>query len=310
MSENSEGILSLDEAADMLMEPQGQPDAEEAQIEEVETEEVEIEAAAEEDEGHAEEVETDEEDAPSEDEDPIVSVKVDGKEVEITLSEALKGYSREAHFTQRMTGLSQERKSFEADRDTQMDAIQSQKAQLEDALARFAAPTEQEPNWAELAPQMDPREYNLARAQWDTRKAQSQEAEQYYHALKQQEQTNLMQLEQGKLLEAFPTWSEPAVFKAAAQEMVTGLVDYGFSAEETGQIMDHRMFKVAQDALKYRKLQAEKPALNKKVVQAAKQLKPGGRKAKNQQSEQHRQKMDRLRKSGSLDDAANAILME
>jgi hypothetical protein len=308
MSENSEGILSLDEAADMLMEPQGQPDAEEAQIEEVEAEEVEVEAAAEEDEGHADEAETDEEDAPSEDDEEEDLVEIyEGDEWKAITREEAKGRGmREADYTRKSTANAELKRSLIAE----MEAIQSQKAQLEDALVRFAAPTEQEPNWAELAPQMDPREYNLARAQWDTRKAQSQEADQYYHALKQQEQTNLMQLEQGKLLEAFPTWSEPAVFKAAAQEMVTGLVDYGFSAEETGQIMDHRMFKVAQDALKYRKLQAEKPALNKKVVQAAKQLKPGGRKAKNQQSEQHRQKMDRLRKSGSLDDAVSAILME
>ena len=308
MPENSDGTLSLDQAADMLMEPTSQPDAEEAQTEDAPAKEVE--AAPEAEDGQADEVETDEEEAAPEDDDPIVSVKVDGKEVEVPLSEALKGYSREAHFTQKMTELSQEKKALEADRAAQMEAIQSQKAQLEDALAHFAVPIDQEPNWAELAATADPREFNQIRAQWDTRQAQSKQAQEYYQALKQQEQQTLLQQEQAKLMEAFPTWRDPAVFQAAAQEMVTGLSDYGFSAEETGQIMDHRMFRVAQDALKYKKPMAEKPAVNKKVVQAAKQLKSGARQAKNQPSEKYRQKMDRLRKSGSLDDAANAILMD
>jgi hypothetical protein len=310
--ENSEtGTLSLDQAADMLMEPEGQPDADEAQIETDDTEEVETEAAADEDEGQADDVDADDVDEVSEeDDDPIVSVRVDGKDVDVPLSEALKGYSREAHFTQKMTELSQDRKSLEAERASEMEAIQSQKAQLENALAHFAVPTDQEPNWADLAARTEPREYNRIRAEWEQRTAQSAQAQQYYQAIKQQDRQTLMQTEQAKLIEAFPEWREPAVFQAAANEMVSSLSEYGFSPEETGQIMDHRMFKVAQDAIKYRKLQAQKPAVNKKVVQAAKQLKPGARQAKNQQSEQHRKKMDRLRKSGSLDDAVNAILME
>ena len=45
---------------------------------------------------------------------------------------------------------------------------------------------------------------------------------------------------------------------------------YGFTQEELGQVLDHRQVRVMLDALAYRQLKEQKPAVQKKVSEAPK----------------------------------------
>jgi len=315
MSENPEGILSNDEAAEMLMEPEKEtPKADEAQTDEPEPKEDEAETETEDDapeedaDGDPEDADSDEDEGEvteDEDEEKDLVEVFDGKEWTPVDREEAKGYGlRQADYTRKTMEVAETKKALEAERET----VQNQTAQLKDALARVAIPTEQQPNWAEMAATMDPREYNQAQAQWAEQQAQADQARQYYQEMQAQEHQEQMKAEQEQLFEAFPDWREPEVFQRAAQEMTTGLTHYGFSEEEIGSMMDHRLFRVAKDALKYRALEKAKPEVKKKVAKAPKRLKPGSKVSKRQQHQaDSRHKIDRLKQTGSLDDAMEAL---
>ena len=107
--------------------------------------------------------------------------------------------------------------------------------------------------------------------------------------------------------ENYPT---PVPLKDGAQAMIQGGGDYGFSEQEMTNLVDHRMFKVLRDALKYRELQKAKPKVTRKVQKAPKKMKPGAKPPKHSESKAARQKqLDRLKKTHSIEDAASLILM-
>ena len=145
--------------------------------------------------------------------------------------------------------------------------------------------------------------------QWNQRVQRKQQAAEYHQQLQAQQQAALRSTETEKLLEHFPDWRDPAKFRAGAEEMVKAGDNYGFSAEEMAGMVDHRMFKVLSDAMKYRNLQQSKPKLAKKVATAPRKLKAGAKPNKSSVQKAARQKqLDRLNKTGSLEDAAAAIL--
>lgn len=307
MTENPEGTLSLEDAADMLMEPEAATlETEDAQDEPeaVETED-ELEAEGDEPESDADEAEDEPEEGQSEeDQDPLVSVKVDGKTLEIPFSEVVKGYQRNADYTRKTTQVAEERRELAREK----EALTGQKAQLEEALAHFAVPVEQEPNWADLAMQLHPQEYNRQRAMWDNQQRQKMEARRLHQALQQQEHSQTLEAEKAKLLAAFPDWAEPAKFSAAATAMVDVGKDYGFSPEELGQVSDHRLFRALNDLAAFRRMKADSNAAAKKVASVKPKLPAGSRVSKAQRSEKsRREKMDRLRDTGSVEDAVNLI---
>lgn len=128
--EQESNSLSLSDAASLLVEsrteeaqPQEAPQPEEAVTEEDQV--MPSEAQADDDSDYElSEAEADEEDHASEDDDveedyeehEVYTVKVNGQEVDVTLDEALKGYQREADYTQKTQQLGEERKSLEADK--------------------------------------------------------------------------------------------------------------------------------------------------------------------------------------------------
>ena len=82
------------------------------------------------------------EDQPTEDtDDPTVTVKIDGKEVEVKLSELKNGYQRQADYTRKTMELSEQRKAVEIEtqkaryeRQQYADGLQQQAALLQAQL--------------------------------------------------------------------------------------------------------------------------------------------------------------------------------
>src|SRR5574340_754521 len=58
------------------------------------------------------------EEAPAEhaEDDPLVTIKVDGKDVEVKLSELKNGYQRQADYTRKTQAVAEERKTIDAER--------------------------------------------------------------------------------------------------------------------------------------------------------------------------------------------------
>ena len=82
---------------------------------------------------------------------------------------------------------------------------------------------------------------------------------------------------------------------------------FGITAEEFNGFTDHRHYKVLKDALAYRAAQAKTEAAVKVVRAKPKLVKGAARSSVNQKDARRADAMSRLRDSGSLEDAADAL---
>ncbi|EIM25745.1 hypothetical protein [Microvirga lotononidis] len=108
------------------------------------------------------------------------------------------------------------------------------------------------------------------------------------------------------LKDAVPETRTEEGFKAFREEILTHAPKFGFSAEEIGNLADHRHLRVLKAAIAYEKLQAEKAKVAAKVKDAPPvQVQAPGRRVSptEQKAAQVKQQFDRLRKTGSFDDA-------
>lgn len=205
-----------------------------------------------------------------------------------------------ADYTRKTMALAEDRKAIEA----AQSEVSQLKAQLAEALQVWAVPTEQEPDWVELAQKVDPQKFNAMRAHWDTRQKQAAQAREAFRNLQERQRREMIAQEQSRLLDAVPEWQDPAKFKEAAKEIVDFGNSYGFKPEELADVVDHRMLLVLRDAVAYRKLQTAKPEVTKKVAQAAVTMKPGAKPTKSAAEAEARHKQQaQLKRTGKVEDA-------
>jgi hypothetical protein len=106
-----------------------------------------------------------------------------------------------------------------------------------------------------------------------------------------------------------PEFADPSKADTFKIDMRNTLRDYGFNDQEIGSLADHRFLMVAKDAMGYKSLQNKKPIVQKKVANAPKVVKSGVAKQNvSSGREVIRNKINKLRKSGSINDAKSALL--
>jgi hypothetical protein len=207
-------------------------------------------------------------------------------------------------YTQKTMTLAEEKRQWEEAKQKEIDAAAEAKAaqyKQELELYRAAQSGAKEPDPTLL--DTDPVEYLKQKAEFDkaqraigTLKAQGDAKHQAYV----QDQTR-------KLMEANPEWTDQAVYSKDMGSIVNYLKSTGASEKEIADIADHRIFLMARDAAKYRALQEQKAEVTKKIHKTpVKVERPGV--PSGTDGQHHRDAMARLRKSGSLDDAAAAIM--
>ena len=257
-----------------MLEPQ-QP---EGQVEEQAAEE-QLEEYVEESE--PEEVEASEE-TQEEEEPPRYRVKVDNEEMEVTLDELLKGYSRTSDYTKKTQTLAEQRKAIEADRVRIEEAAKlrdqySQRLQIVEQM--LAAQPEE--NLAELK-ETDPIGYTMKVAEKLERDKQLEAirnerqqlaARQQYEY--QEQLKNHLASEADKLKSASPEMGDDVKGEVIRKEIREYARSIGWSDQELASVYDHRAVLALYQAMQYNKLQKSKPTVTKKVAEAPKMLKPG-----------------------------------
>ena len=106
--------------------------------------------------------------------------------------------------------------------------------------------------------------------------------------------------------EKLPEWRDAKVKEAESRAIGEYLMSRGYSAEELGELFDHRALIVARDAAKWREHEAaRKSAKEKQTPQPpARPVRPGVPRGDNpQQRNEYRDAVNRLRNTGSTDDA-------
>jgi hypothetical protein len=315
------GPLNMDQAVQALaaiLPEEGQQDGGETQ--EQPSEEEVVAASDDESESGADELSDEltdeqsesEEDTQEEDKPSTFTIKVDGKDVEVTLDELQKGYSRTQDYTRKTQQVAEMRKQTEAQL-TAIRAEREQYAQLLGALSeQVKAAAEPQIDWDRLY-QEDPIEYVRQREvmRENREKAAAIQAEQQRLAeISQQEQMQKLQTHKAKesqaLLEAIPTWKDPAKAKAEKAMLIEFGQKMGFTPQELGNIYDHRVVLALRKAALYDQMQAKRQGIKPVTNNGPKPAKPGAAGRVSQMSDAVRAKQ-RLAKTGRVDDAASAI---
>jgi len=312
-----QGPMNMAEAANALeglLPDEGQQEDREAQLPDegaAVDEELLAAANAADDETDTEQSELDE-DTEEQEQPQIFSVKVDGKEVEVTLEELQKGYSRTQDYTRKTQQIAEVRKQTEAE----LQAVRAEREQYAQLLGALEAQVQQvaQPNidWERLY-QEDPIEWVRQREvmrENQEKAAAIQSEKQRLAQLSQQEQAQFMQQklqqEQEALLAAIPDWKDAKKAQAEKALLVEFGQKIGFTPEELKSVVDHRAVLMLRKAALYDQMMSKRGNIKPVTNNGPRPAKPGaaGRVSSSTESVRAQQ---RVAKTGRVDDAANAI---
>lgn len=263
------------------------------------------------DEAEAPDDEANEETEGDEPEERTFTVKIDGKDVQLTEQELQSSILRHADYTRKTQALAEERKAFHAEAE-RVKEERAQYAQLLPALTQqiqAALPQPPDPRMRET----DPLSYMLAKDEYEEKMGRIQAASAEMTRLQQvqqEEQTKQLQsmVAHGysKMLELIPEWNDKKVYEKDRTELRRYLNDAGYSDEEINQAYDPRAIAMARKAMKLDQLSAKKPRADAPLERALKPVPPVNSPAPRRAKEAQVLR-SRLAQTGKLEDAAAAI---
>jgi len=323
--------LSIDQAAAAYVKATSTPEvvtdqAEAEEHDESETTDDELQAS-DEDEGDETDGETAEEDQAEDGEDEPESEQgrfvADNARVRLpdgtftTVAELKSGSLRNADYTRKTQEVAEQRRAVES----QSERIKASEAQLQQQteyvqeLLRAIIPAAPDPKLLDTDP-MGYIQQEAQHKQWSQHLAyldqQRQQAAEARKAEAEGQQREVANREWNTLLEKAPEFRDQKRAQAFVQDSIKhGIETYGFTQAELREAlgMDHRQILVLRDAIAWRKLQASKATVAKKVegrppvAKGGKRLNPSEHRARAANDA-----LSRLKSSGSEADAVAAYL--
>jgi len=335
-TDSNTGPVSLDQAVEQMFQPEETTEAE--LTEEVEAEQPEedlVEDTEEEEDAEVEDVDPNEvnevddeeteedseneyEDAEEDDEseDPVGelhTVKVDGEDKQVTLDELKRGYSGQQYVQKGMQQAAEVKKEAE----NVYYALMQERQNLANLVQQVQSgqnltpPTEPDSAMFDA----DPIGYMEAKIQYDNQMKQYQQNIGQVQAVMQQQseaeqvaRAEYAKQEAQRLVQVIPELADAGKAGKFKENLVRTATDvYGYTPEEIAGISSHRDFLVLRDAMKYREMMSGKKDVQSKVQKAKPAMKPGAKRVSTKSDAARKQK-DRLKKSGSIDDALALIM--
>lgn len=228
-----------------------------------------------------------------------------------TIAELKRGTLFQRDYTQKTQALSEEKKSFEAERQ-QVSQYAQQVEQLREYASWYAEqylPKKPEPftgdrmndpmgylNWSQKNDEW------LAHAQAFQQFQQQKTAADEQKKGETDKQFQARRLKEAEALgKAIPVFKDPVKGKAAWEAMVAGAAEYGFSPEDLDAVVDHRQLVILREALAYRRLKAKAPQA---PTEAARRppVREGRRAPADQQQTRQKQALtEQLNRPGNFD---------
>ena len=292
----------------------------------VQAEQADADAASDADADEADEVEFAEDESENDSEEAdegqtgqqLFTVKVDGREVQVTQDELIRGYSGQAYIQKGMQEAAQAKKEVESVY-AALQAERQQIAQFAQAMQTGQLPMQQPQAPSEDLLQRDPIGYLEARVKYDKDLAAYQQTQAQLQQMNaQQEQVNRqahmahLADQHRQLAQAIPAFAKPETAAKVKQELIaTGTDVYGFSQDELRAISDYRALRVLHDAAQYRRLMSGKAAAERQAVQSTGPVVKPGPKVSTQQGKrvQVEKAKAQMKRTGSVDDVARFLLM-
>lgn len=246
-----------------------------------------------------------------------VQAKVDGETRAVPLSDLVKSYQLTEAAEKRLEEAKTKAKSLNQELAEQKQAIEQQYATAAELIKHAEKMLDTDSkgiNWSELR-ENDPAEYSAKKTEMAERRqrleemkrdASSKWREQMEKAQQeaQAQHQERLKAEHEALIEKVPEWRDEEKAKVEKGELAKYLMSQGFSEQDVASAADHRLILMARKAMLFDKRSTESKAALKKVAKIPKVMKPGTPKPKEQQTREQQEKArQRLRKSGSVDDA-------
>ena len=258
-----------------------------------------------------ENTETKEETQTELEEQELHRVKVQGQELEVTLDELKAGYSRDSDYRQKTHTLGLEKRDLETQKTSLRQSYDTRLSELNELIATADGFVRQQQGSKDLEKLYDEDPTSAAKLDYQLReqkrqidgmkyKAQEEYSKQYDDYLVTQRELAATKI---------PEYGDPNKADSFRNNMRISLRNYGFDDQEIGQLADHRFLMVAKDAMSYQQLKDKRPIVQKKVANAPRVIKSGIAKSNTSSGREGiRNKIGKLRKSGHIKDAQNAIL--
>jgi len=243
------------------------------------------------------------------------TIKVDGKDVEVTLDELQAGYSRQADYTRKSQVLAEQRKKADEELAATQQERQRYLSQLEQFNTQADAKMEElkATDWTKLKEE-DLTEYMLKRDQYrelqenkrmveDEQKNLVQKQQQEQQAKWNEELSRQQQL----MAQRLPEWNDPDKGQKIKQSIKSYALKTGFTEQEVNSLIDARSVDVLHKAMLYDNLLAAKIS-NKKTKVVPKVTRPGSPATKGEISgDKVKAQRARLRKTGHVKDASSLL---
>jgi hypothetical protein len=296
-----------------------QPDAVEAKAEDAEGTEAEATEADAEETDAEDSAESEDGEQQEQQPDPVFTVKVNGEEVQVTLDELQRGYSRQADYSRKTQQLAEERKAFQGE----TEAIRQERAQYATLLGALqqqlqaTAQLEQQPDWDRLYDE-DPIQATKLERQWrkvtEERQAKlaaiQAEQQRVSKALDTQQAEVLKQhliREAERMPELIPEWKDASVAKKEKTELRSWLENQGLNQVEIDSLTRAEHVALLRKAYLYDRGQRKAQAAVKPQPTTTPPVRPGAVAAGPKQASELTRAKQRLAKTGTVNDAAAAI---
>jgi len=329
-TESNTGPMDIESAVDLMVQPEEiteeveevveaeleQPeedsyddaddDDEDADVEDVD--ESEVEETDDEDEDYEDAEEDDESEDPTED---VHTVKVDGEEKQVTLDELKRSYSGQQYIQKGMQQAAEVKKQAEEAYYALMRERESVQTLVQQAQSGINLIPPAEPDSAMF--ENDPLGYMEAKIQYDNQvKEYNANAAKFQEVLNRQSEAEQIaraeyaRQEANKLVEVIPELADAGKASKFKESIMKAASHYGYSPEEVAAISSSRDFVVLRDAMRWQELQAGKETVKKKVNKAP-PIKAGAKKVRTN-GDKSRKAQEKLKRSGSIEDALALIV--
>jgi hypothetical protein len=283
------------------------PEEEQEVVEEATDEVIDESQEVEEETEESEEVEdpTDETEEESEDEPDVITegtIEVDGEK--LSVDEIKLGYMRQADYTKKTQAVAEQRKAAEEQTANYESTLSALLTASGADLSRF-----DNVDWEQAAVQ-NPDQYKQAKAMYEQTKqthdfirAQADEHQQRSKAQQQAAMKENAKESLTVLKSTIPNWNNDLYYSIG--EYATGSL--GVTTEEFNEVHDHRMITALYKAMQFDRAKTE----TQKKVKATPKKTLSGKKAEPKdlgKKDNYRKARDRLKKSGSMEDAVQALL--
>jgi len=257
---------------------------------------------------------TDEVEAVEDDsEETLYDITIDGKPERWTLSQLKQSAAGQGYIQQKMRENAEQSK--------QIEAAKAQLAQQQQAVLNmynqmqqgdFTPPTPPSKELLESDPigyMQEKEAYETAMGEYNVKMQQVQQLQAQRAQQSEQQKMQHRQEQMQLLQQRVPDFADPQKYEKAAQDMLKGGQEYyGGPQEALMQLTDAVEIEILYDAIRYRRLQANRKNVDQKAKKAKPMVKAGAKRVEDGQAATRRKQQAKAMKSGNIADMADLLI--